>query len=323
MLVGVHQWAPPLVALGGLIAGRAIYGSCGLASVPAAQAYVAERTTVEARTRSLAALASSQGVGNIVGPAVAPLLIFPPFSLSGPLLIIGALSVVTLVAVAVRLPAAAGSRREASKGRRTLLSPLWRDRRFQPFILSAALVSICAIANLQMMGFLVIDILGAQPIAAQPYASWALMIGALCALLGQLGFIRWFRMRPPQLLVWGACLACVGNLIMAFASAYPVVAGAFALTSLGYAFARPGYTSGASLIANREEQGEVAGVIMSSSMIGMIFAPAAAMTLYHLWRPSPFLTCALLMLALCVQTLRRERRAPEHWRSHVDPQRNA
>jgi MFS family permease len=309
ILIGVNHWAPPLATLAGLIAGRAIFGALGLASVPASQAYVAEHTRPEARARTLAALGSSQGVGNIIGPAVTPWMIFAPLSLAGPLLIIGASSVVTLVVAAWKLPATpepAPSPTDAQRPRGIPFARLWRDPRFRPLISSAALVGICAIANLQMIGFLVIDVLKEEPIAAQSYTARTLMIGAATALIGQLGFVRWFRMGPPQLLLWGAVLAAMGNLILAFAPAYAAISAAFGLTSLGYAFAAPGYISAASLLASREEQGEVVGVVLSAGMFGLIFAPIAAMMLYHFWRPSPFLMCTLLMLVLCRLTLRAQ-----------------
>jgi MFS family permease len=79
--------------LGGLIAptlafaifafGRAVYGGWGSASPPAVQAYVAARTDGDNRTNAIAAIASSFGLGTIIGPAIAPLFIFPPLGLPG------------------------------------------------------------------------------------------------------------------------------------------------------------------------------------------------------------------------------------------------
>ena len=85
----------------------------GSASPPAVQAYVAARTEGEQRTGALAAIASSFGLGTIIGPAIAPLFIFPPLGLSGPLIVFAGIGAVVLAA-----DRAAAARRHAQATRR-------------------------------------------------------------------------------------------------------------------------------------------------------------------------------------------------------------
>ncbi|MDP3172873.1 MAG: MFS transporter, partial [Phenylobacterium sp.] len=77
-------------------------------------------------------------------------------------------------------------------------------------------------------------------------------------------------------------------------------AAGFALASLGYAFIRPGVTAGASLAASDARQGEVAGVIASSGIAGVIFAPVIALSIYQYWRDGPYLINALALVAILV-----------------------
>src|SRR3954470_8922187 len=84
--------------------GRAVYGAWGSASPPAVQAYIAARTEGEQRTAYLAALASSFGLGTIIGPAIAPLFIFWPLGLAGPLFVFAAIGLPVLALVVLRLP---------------------------------------------------------------------------------------------------------------------------------------------------------------------------------------------------------------------------
>ena len=84
--------------------GRSAYGAFGSASPPAVQAYIAARTEGAERTRALAALASSFGLGTIIGPAIAPLFIFPPLGLASPLIAFALIGALVLAAVALRLP---------------------------------------------------------------------------------------------------------------------------------------------------------------------------------------------------------------------------
>src|SRR5690606_41011636 len=64
---------------------RTVYGLFGSASPIAAQAYVADRTTAEQRTQSMSLLASAQGLGTVIGPAIAPFFILPFVGLAGPM----------------------------------------------------------------------------------------------------------------------------------------------------------------------------------------------------------------------------------------------
>src|SRR6185295_18672045 len=66
--------------------------------------YIAARTEGAERTKALAALASSFGLGTIIGPAIAPLFIFRPLGLASPLIAFAMIGALVLSAVALRLP---------------------------------------------------------------------------------------------------------------------------------------------------------------------------------------------------------------------------
>ena len=83
------------------ILGRGLYGALGSASPPAVQAYVAARTDGVQRTGALAAMASSFGLGTIIGPAIAPLFMFPPLGLAGPLIVFAGIGAMVLVLIAL------------------------------------------------------------------------------------------------------------------------------------------------------------------------------------------------------------------------------
>jgi MFS family permease len=101
---GLAGLLPPLIVFVIFMFGRGIYGVWGSASPPAVQAYVAARTEGEQRTNALSAIASSFGLGTIIGPAIAPLFIFQPLGLSGPLMIFALIGALVLAALVLRLP---------------------------------------------------------------------------------------------------------------------------------------------------------------------------------------------------------------------------
>ena len=72
----------------------------------------------------------------------------------------------------------------------------------------------------------------------------------------------------------------------------------FALASLGFGLFRPGFTSGASLAVELDEQNAVAGMVTSVNGIAYVAAPALGVALYGIGLPLPFLATGALMLGL-------------------------
>jgi len=83
---------------------RAIYGSLGSATPSATQAYLAAKTRRSGRVAALSALSSSFGLGTIIGPAIAPLFVFPPFGLAGPLFAFSLIGLAVFLSVFLWLP---------------------------------------------------------------------------------------------------------------------------------------------------------------------------------------------------------------------------
>jgi MFS family permease len=295
--------------------GRAVYGAWGSASPPAVQAYIAARTDGEQRTAYLAALASSFGLGTIIGPAIAPLFIFPPLGLAGPLIVFAAIGVAVLALVALRLPDdtprssargevvdypsmggfLVGSRERGEDGPARLR---WRDPRVLPWHIIGVVGGHGNAALLGVIGFLVIDRSGVPLAEAQQSIAIVLMSGAGATLLAQWGLIPYLALSPRRLVFWGLVAASAGVLLTGLAdSMYGITLG-FALAAIGFGLFRPGFTSGASLAVNPDEQNAVAGMVTSVNGVAYIAAPALGVLLYGLWMPLPFLATAAMLLAL-------------------------
>ncbi len=83
---------------------RAIYGGLGSATPSATQAYLASKTRRSARVTALSSLASSFGLGTVLGPALAPLFVLPVVGLPGPFFGFAIIGLAVLVAIALWLP---------------------------------------------------------------------------------------------------------------------------------------------------------------------------------------------------------------------------
>lgn len=298
---------------------RAIYGSLGCATPSATQAYLASRTRRSARVNALTALASSFGLGTIIGPALAPLFVLPFIGLPGPLFAFALLGLIVFVAVSLWLPNDAGGRRVgrgAAMSYPSIASPVtgasvvaatapkaatklkWHDRRIRPWILAGVVAGHAQAAILTCVGFFVIDRLQIAPAGSEQPIALVMIAGAAAGLAAQWGLIPKLALKPRALILWGSLIAAAGLVMTMVAdSLYGLMLG-FAVASLGFGLTRPGFTAGASLAVPLNEQGGVAGVITAANGISFVAAPAVGMALYHVDQRLPFALSALLLLAL-------------------------
>ena len=303
--------------------GRGFYGTFGSASPPAVQAYVAARTDGEARTAALALLASSFGLGTIIGPAIAPLFIFPPLGLSAPLIVFAGIGLVVLAGIVLRLPddtpknpatgpivaypAMGGSDAGRAGGEETRSAGRlrWRDPRVLPWTVIGLVGGHGQAVLLSVIGFLVIDRLKVPLGDAQHWIAIVLIAGALASLLAQWGLIPRLHLNPRQLVIWGSLCSAAGSVMTGFAnSAYGLILG-FGLASLGFGLFRPGFTSGASLAVEADEQNAVAGQVTSVNGMAYVAAPGLGVWIYGFGLAWPFLLTAALMAGLAIWTMAR------------------
>lgn len=296
---GLHHLAPwPVIFVVFLLA-RALFGLIGSASNPATQAYVAERTPRAERTQMMASLAGAFGLGTVVGPFLAPMFILPVVSLAGPLFTFSLIALCMLIVVWRLLPEEMLQR----ETRRLAGAALWKDKRLAPFLIYGFLVATCQTAQAYTLGFMIIDKLKVSPVEALGFIAVSMAAGAMAGLLAQWGLIRIFNMGPRTLLRWGVALACVGNLITAFAPDYWTVVAGYAIACLGYGFARPGFTAGASLSVKMHEQAQAAAAIAAVNGLNVIIAPLFV-TLYEWFHPGPFLLNAVILAGMMVYALK-------------------
>jgi MFS family permease len=297
---------------------RAIYGGLGCATPSATQAYLASKTRRAARVNALSALASSFGLGTIIGPAIAPMFVLPFVGLPGPLFGFAIIGILVFAAIAIWLPDDTKGRRAghgAAMSYPSIASPItgasvvaatsprtaklkWHDQRIRPWILAGVAAGHAQAAILTCIGFFVIDRLHIPPAGSEQPISIVMIAGAAAGLGAQWGLIPRLGLKPRELILWGALIAAAGMIATMLAqNLYGLVIG-FALSSLGFGFTRPGFTAGASLAVPLSEQGGVAGVITSANGIAFVAAPGLGMALYGLDVRLPFAISALLLLSV-------------------------
>ena len=308
---------------------RALYGGFGSAAPPAVQAYVAARTARSQRTEALSLIASSFGLGTVIGPALAPLLVFPGLGLIGPFVFFTLIGIAALVALRLRLPndepqfAARGTTYDAPYGGGSSSSApddrddeddseegdpassgrnlRWFEPRLRPWVIAGLLGGHAQAMILGIAGFLVLDRMGLrdQPELGTGAVGIVLMAGAIATLLAQWGVIPRMHLGPRAATLSGVAMAAVGTLMLGVAQDLHTIALGYSIASLGFGLFRPGFTAGSSLAVSREEQGQASGVVASISGAAFVFAPALGVWLYNTSEGVAF----AIIVALCLAVL--------------------
>lgn len=330
LYAGLNGWLSAVWALGAFAAARSLYGGFGSAAPPAVQAYVAARTPRATRTQALSLIASSFGLGTVIGPALAPLMVLPflGLGLTGPFIYFAAIGVIALVLLRLRLPddepqfAARGQAVSYSSGAGApndvassdgdddddeaptgSIPPRlsWLDARLRPWVIAGFFGGHAQAMVLGISGFLVLDRLGLRenPAEGAGPVGLVLMSGAIATLLAQWGLIPRFDLGPRAATLWGISTAALGTIILGVGGDLHTIALGYAIASLGFGLFRPGTTAGTSLAVSRAEQGQASGIVASLAGASYIYAPALGVWLYG---QSDWLGFGLI-IALCAGVL--------------------
>lgn len=289
-----------------LLFARTLFGVFGSATNPAAQAYVADRTTLGERTDEIASLTSGFTLGQIAGPAAAAVMITaggmisPTVGLTAPVFVITVVAVIIGVLVYTRLPEnrapkqTAGIVKSGAKG-------LWRHPHVFPYLAYAVGLSLVTGVLQQTFPYAIMDRMGlAGPESAQ-FTGPAITFGAMATLIAQLVLIP--RLRPPvrALMIYGAIMLCVSSVMMIWAKEFALFAFAQILFGLGQGFGRPGFSAGASLAATAEQQGDIAGLVTAANGMGFVVSPIFGLGLYeYVSDMAPFIFCAVLLVVMAI-----------------------
>lgn len=288
--VGANTAALPLV-----FAAVALGGAAG-ASIPTAQAYIADSTGPEERTRGLGLIGAAFGLGLMLGPAAGGLLSVrglgvPAFLAAGLALLNG---VFGLVALPESLPPERRTSQALHAGR--LLGQFGAalaDRAVRPLLLAIFLLNL-AFAGLQSNFPLFSSTrFGWDPVANGVFFAFV----GLCAVVTQGALVG--RLQPlvgePLLVVAGLglmtlCLALTAAAPVGWAL-YPLVG----LMALGTGLAIPSLTSLVSQRAAGDRQGVVMGGMQSVLSATLVIGPVLAGLLFDRLGPAaPYLSGGLL-----------------------------
>ncbi len=304
-----------------LMLARAIFGAFGSASSPAAQAYIADRTTPFERTEQLAGLTAAFALGQAFGPAICAALA-AKLGLVFPIALVAVLAAGASFAIWRYLPENTPPKSERPRGEWRQSLALARDRRLSGYLIYGFALSLVAGVTVQVFGLFTMDRLNATGEQGAELTAAGFMINALALLATQMAVLPRLRLGPRSLMAWGAGLLACGVAIQIVAPSLGALLVAQAVQGLGAGLARPGFTGGASVAVSPQEQGAAAGLVVAINGAGFIFSPLLGGVVYErAGMNAPLVIATALLVSMCVFALRsrRLRDAVAFEPPHTDP----
>ncbi len=302
VMVGMWGWVSLGLMFPLLISTRAIFGIFGSGTMPAAQAYVADRTTRKERASGVASLGAAFGMGTVVGPgfaaALATLHILAPFFAVSALAFGGAFFIWLL------LPERTTPRQNLSERQKQRQRLKITDPRVLPWLTLGVVLSFGQSITMQLVSFYFMSTFQVEGDEAIQLVSVGLMAMAMATLFAQMVLIQRFDLSVQFLLRVGAIVMIAAFGLLIIANSYGLFVSALALCGVGFGMLRPGLMAGASLAVSPRDQGAIAGLIGSTAATGHILNPFIAIPLYNYVAPqAPFVLAMVLMVVILLMAV--------------------
>ncbi|NQW05676.1 MAG: MFS transporter [Acidobacteria bacterium] len=298
-------WAP---ALWVLFAGRIVDGLTG-ANIGTSQAYIADITAPEHRSRALAMAGAALGAGFIVGPLTGVGL--SRLGHHAPAFVAAGLTIASTALAWWRLPESLPAHiRAAAINWRDLnpLAPLQAALKrpvLRPLLAAAFLANFAMAALRSHFAFFAIIVLG----YTQSDANRVIAFLGVMMVIAQGGLVRRAveRWGDYGTLVVGLGLSAVGFGGLSIAGSTPMLYVMVAVTALGVGLGTP---TMAALVSHRSaavEQGAMLGAAQAAASLAQVLGPVWAGFVFVKWGPAlPFSSgAALVVTALIVVMLHR------------------
>ncbi len=286
------SFAAPLFLL--LLGARLIYGSMASAIQPAATAYIADTTDEEGRTKGMALVGMTAGLGTIIGPIFGGVL--ARFGALLPMYVAASLSVIAALAAAKFITE---PKRHLDTKNNESVKLSWFDPRIFPYLLGWFLGFMVFTAVQVITAFAVVDKLGlTDETAARDAVMFALLCMGVVNVIVMVTILQKIKVAPVILLrIAFLLLGCVFFALSQVAAPWQFFL-CYAGIGLAFSLATPSLNSAASLAVEDHEQGAVAGLLAAAPTLGMIFGPAGGAMLYGINPSLPMLVSGTLSIVL-------------------------
>ena len=292
LTAGLEGWLVGLPLFLTLILTRVMHAAVMSATMPAANAYMADITDLTNRTKGMGAAGAANNMGAILGPVVAGLAVI---SLLTPLWIMAGLALLNGLFVwrFLREPPRQVARKKTPK-------MSYFDPRIFPFVLVGVLLFTGFALVQQTMGFRFQDVLQLSAGDTAKVFGIAMTCSAGASLIAQAVVVQRIEIAPFTLLKLAMPLLILAFVIFATTNTQASLTIAMTILGFGMGLAGPGFMAGASLAVSPEEQGSVAGVAGSCGPLGFTIGPLVGGFMYQLSPTLPYAFAAGMYVVLLI-----------------------
>lgn len=285
-----------------LVLSRVVGGIFSSATLPTAQAMMADISSEKDRAASMGLIGAAFGLGVVFGPAIGAAL--SGISLIAPVYFSAGLGLLTAAMAYFLVPETRhpGMAQAQQGDRRALLGkgaiPL--------FLAVSALSTLASVGMEQTIAFYVQDAMNLSGSQTAKTVGGMLAIFGILAALVQGGAIRPLskKLPPTPLILVGLVVMAAGMFLIPQTHAYWPITAALALVGVGSAILSPTLSAALSLSAGRDEQGAVAGLNSSALALGRMVGPLLATNLYQsAGHGAPYIASGAILAVLFVLTL--------------------
>ncbi len=274
---------------------RFLGGVLSAATIPTAQAYVADTSTGEERAGRMASMGAAMNLGFIGGPAVGGLLAAAGLGYRMAFAAAGALAVLNLIVAYFTLPEPEHRRAKATgKGFSGLKAVRIALAGPESLLFLLAFAGTFGGSTMfSMLGFFLIDRLG----AGADLSSVAFTVQGIASVVFQGLLVGWVSRRfgEERSIGWALLAGVAGFVALIAARSFPMVLVGLVFISLAVSFIRPLVTAMVSR-RSRLEQGMTMGIQTSFDALGRTVAPLWAGMVY-LWLDwAPFVSAIAVYL---------------------------
>jgi len=278
-----------MVLYASLLGSRVVGGMLSSATLPTAQAYIADITERKDRTAGMALVGAAFGLGVVFGPGIGAAL--SHWGLLVPVYVSASVALLNGLFVWRWLPEPPKrAHLDEFAPSVAVLSQVW------PVLGVGFVVTLASVSMEQTVAFLFQDVLHLTAKGSARFVGIALVGYGIAAVLAQGVFVRRVKWSPLKLILVGVPISVIGFAGLVVASRFGLLSGALALQGFGQGLVMPGISAALSLGVGDRSQGEVAGLNSASQALGRTLGPIVGTMLYGFQPRAPYQLSVLLLL---------------------------